>query len=63
MRGGYFGVLEGCFAGDFGAATRRVWAVFPRNSGVFGRRAGAVWRFSARQTPVGARGEKIFKNF
>lgn len=36
VRGGVFGVLEGHFAGDFGDAARREWAVLPRNSGVFG---------------------------
>ena len=63
MRGGCFGALEGCFAGDFGAAARRGWAVLPRNSGVFGLGEGAARRFSARRTRAGARGEKIFKNF
>lgn len=63
MRGGFFGALEGYFAGDFGAAARRAWAVLPRNSGVFGRCEGAARRFSARRTVPGARGEKIFKNF
>ena len=63
MRGGFFGVLEKRFAGDFRAAARRKRAVLPRNSGVFGWREGAARRFSARRTPAGARGEKIFKNF
>ena len=36
VRGGFFGVPEGRFAGDFGAAARREWAVLPRNSGVLG---------------------------
>ena len=36
VRGGFFGALPGCFAGDFGAAAMRKWAVLPRNSGVFG---------------------------
>lgn len=36
MRDGVFRVLERYFAGDFGAAARREWAVLPRNSGVFG---------------------------
>ena len=36
VRGGFFGALEGCFAGNFGAAARRGWAVLPRNSGVLG---------------------------
>lgn len=62
VRGGFFGAPEGRFAGDFGAAARREWAVLPRNSGVFGRREGAARRFSARRTWVGARGEKNFKN-
>ena len=63
VRGGYFGLPEGCFAGDFEAAARRVWAVLPRNSGVFGLREGAARRFSARRTVAGTQGEKIFKNF
>ena len=63
VRGGVFGALEGCFAGNFGAAARFRWAVLPRNSGVFGWRVGVVWRFSARRTWAGARGEKNFKNF
>ena len=63
VRGGFFRVLRRCFAGDFGAAARRAWAVLPRNSGVFGLGEGAARRFSARRTWVGARGEKIFKNF
>lgn len=61
VRGGVFGALEGCFAGDFGAAARRGRGVLPRNSGVFGWREGAARRFSARRTPPGSRGEKIFK--
>lgn len=36
VRGGFFRALEGHFAGDFGDAARREWAVLPRNSGVFG---------------------------
>lgn len=59
---GFFGALEGYFAGDFGAAARCEWAVLPRNSGGFGLGEGAARRFSARRTPAGARGEKIFKN-
>ena len=35
VRGGFLGVQEGCFAGDFGVTARREWAVLPRNSGVF----------------------------
>lgn len=62
VRGGFFGALEGCFAGDFGAAAREGWAVLPRNSGVFGLSEGTARRFSARRTVPGARGEKIFKN-
>lgn len=62
MRGGVFGVLEGRFAGDFGTAARREWAVLPRNSGVFGLGDGTARRFSARRTVPGTRGEKIFKN-
>ena len=61
MRGRFFGVLEGCFAGDFRAAARRAWAVLLRNSGVFGWCEGAALRFSARRTAPGTRGEKIFK--
>ena len=49
--------------GDFGAAARRAWAVLPRNSGVFGLDEGAARQFSARRTPAGARGEKIYKKF
>ena len=63
VRGGYFGLPEGCFAGVFGAAARREWAVLPRNSGVFGWREGTARRFSARRIVPGARGEKIFKKF
>ena len=62
VRGGFFGVPEGRFAGDFGAATRREWAVLPRNSGVFGLIEGAARRFSARRTAAGWLSEKIFKN-
>ena len=61
VRGGFFGTLEGCFADDFEAAARRGWAVLPRNFGVFEWREGAVRRFSARQTPPGRLGKKIFK--
>lgn len=60
---GCFGVPGRCFAGDFGAAARREWAVLPRNSGVFGLDEGAARRFSARRTVPGWLGEKIFKNF
>ena len=63
MRGGFFRVLERCFAGGFGAAARRAWAVLPRNSAVFEWREGAARRFSARRTLPGWLGEKIFKNF
>lgn len=63
MRGGFFGTLEGRFAGDFGSAARRGWAVLPRNSGVFELSKGTARRFSARRTWAGARGEKIFKKF
>ena len=34
----------------------------PRNSGVFGLGEGSAQLFSARRTPLGSRGEKIFKN-
>ena len=61
VRGGFLGVLQGCFVGDFGAAARQGWAVLPRNSAVFGLATGAVRRFSARRTLPGSRGEKIFK--
>ena len=61
MRDGFFGVPEGRFAGNFGAAARRKWAVLPRNSGVFGLSESAARRFSARRTLPGGRGEKIFK--
>ena len=63
MRGGFFRVLKRRFAGNFGAAARREWAVLPRNSGVFERKAGAAQQFSARRIVPGVRGEKIFKNF
>ena len=63
MRGGVFGVPGRCFAGDFGAAARREWAVLPQNSAVFEWREGAARRFSARRTGAGTRGEKIFKIF
>lgn len=61
MRVGFFGVPGRRFAGDFGAEARREWGVLPRNSGVFEWREGVVWRFSARWTQPGGRGEKIFK--
>ena len=63
VRGGFFRALEGRFAGNFGAAVRRGWAVLPRNSAVFEWREGAARRFSARRIVPGARGEKFFKNF
>lgn len=62
VRGGFFRVPEGCFAGVFGAAARHGRAVSPRNSRVFGWCEGAARRFSARRTVPGSRGEKIFKN-
>ena len=65
VRGGFFGVLGRRFAGDFGVAARREWAVLPRNSGVFEWREGAARRFSARRTVsvLGAKKFlKIFKN-
>lgn len=61
VRGGFFGVLGRRFAGDFGVAARREWAVLPRNSGVFGLSEGTARRFSARRTVPGRLGEKIFK--
>ena len=61
VRDGFFGVPEGRFAGEIGAAARQGWAVFPRNSGVFGLGEGVARRFSARRTLLGSRGEKIFK--
>lgn len=61
VRGGFFGTLEGCFTGDFGAAAMREWAVLPRNSGVFSLGVGAGRRFSARRTVPGWLGKKIFK--
>lgn len=61
VRGGFFGALEGCFAGDFGVAARFGWAVLPRNSGVFGLGEGATRRFSARRTYAARLGEKFFK--
>ena len=63
VRGGFFRVLEGYFAGNFGAAARREWAVLPRNSAVFEWRESAARRFSARRTVPGWLGEKFFKNF
>lgn len=60
VRGGYFGALGRCFAGDFGAAARREWAVLPRNSAVFEWREGAARRFSARWTRAGWLGRKKF---
>lgn len=59
---GFSGLWRGVSRGDFGAAARREWAVLPRNSAVFEWRKGAARRFSARRTPAGTRGEKIFKN-
>lgn len=53
VRSGFFEAPEGRFAGNFGAAARRGWAVLPRNSGVFGWREGAARRFSARRTWAG----------
>ena len=61
VRGGFFRVPEGCFAGNFGVAARREWAVLPRNSAIFGWSGGEARRFSARRTLSGSRGEKIFK--
>ena len=61
VRGGFFRVPEGCFAGVFGVAARHGRAVLLRNSGVFGLGEDAARRFSARRTLPGARGEKIFK--
>ena len=61
VRGDVFGVLEGCFAGDFRVVARREWAVLPRNSGGFGLGKGAARRFSARRTWAGWLGEKFFK--
>ena len=63
VRGGFFGAWRRVFAGVFGAAARRRWAVLPRNFGVFGRLEGAERRFSARRTVPDTRGEKFFKNF
>lgn len=63
VRGGAFGAMEGCFAGDFRATARQEWGVLPRNSGVFGLGEGAARRFSARRTWVGARSEKFLKIF
>ena len=60
VRGGFFGVLEGCFKGEIGAAARQGWAVLPRNSGVFGLSEGAAQRFSARWTRAGWLGRKKF---
>lgn len=63
VRGGFFGVLGRRFAGDFGVAARREWAVLPRNSWGFGLGKGMARRFSARRTVPGRLGEKIFKKF
>ena len=60
VRGGFFGAFERCFAGVFEVPARRKWGVLPRNSGVFGWHEGAARRLSARRTPVGVRGKKIF---
>lgn len=62
VRGGFFRAPRRCFAGDFGVAARREWAVLLRNSGVFGLSKGATRRFGARRTLPGRLGEKIFKN-
>lgn len=61
MRGGFFGALRRCFAGDFGAPVGRGWAVLPRNSAVFGLGDGTARRFSARRTWAARLGEKFFK--
>ena len=53
VRDGFFGVLQGCFTGDFGAAARCGRGVLPRNSGVFGLGEDAARRFSARRTLPG----------
>lgn len=50
---GVLRLCRGVFAGDFGAAARREWAVLPRNSRVFGLGEGAARRFSARRTLPG----------
>ena len=63
VRGGFFRVPEGCFAGVFGVSARHGRAVLLRNSGGFGLGDGAARRFSARRTWVARLGEKIFKNF
>lgn len=60
---GILGSRRGVLRAILGVAARRVWAVLPRNSGVFEWREGAVQQFSARRTWAGARGEKFFKNF
>ena len=62
VKGGFFGVLDGRFTGDFRVAARRKWAVLPRNSGGFAVGEGAARRFSSRRIWVGWLGEKIFKN-
>lgn len=62
VRGGFFRVPEGCFAGVFGVAARHGWAVLPRNSGVLGgarvRRGDSAHGGHGRA--LGAK--KIFKN-
>lgn len=57
---GFFGALEERFTGDFGVATRREWAVLPRNSAGFWvvRGRGAAIQCTADSTGVVGR-----KNF
>ena len=65
VRGGVFGALEGCIAGDFGATARREWdadGAFCRGIPGFSaqarvRRDGSAHGGQRR----GGRGEKIFK--
>ena len=72
VRGGVFGALEGCFAGDFGAATRHEWdadGAFCRGIPGFwpGRgRGAAIQRTADADRVVGQknflkRGEKLRK--
>lgn len=59
-RVGFFEAPGRCFAGDFGAAERREWAVLPRNSGVFGLGEGGG---EAIQRTADADGHSGRKNF
>ena len=60
VRGGVFGALEGYFAGDFGAAARREWAVLPRNSAVFWTERGRGAAIQRTADTAGRAGQKNF---